>query len=417
MSHTEPVIIAARRTPIGTRGRALSHLRVEELAAPVIVAALEDARAAVSAASLPQTSLSPASMLPAGASIRSASDREVTGGAEAPHRARPETLHIADVILGNCMGPGGNPARVAALAAGLGVHTPGETVDRQCGSGLAAILDAVTAIRAGDPRPRIAGGVESASTAPVRSMGGIAYDRAPFAPAGFPDPDMVRAAEDLAAADGISRARQDAHAARSHARALSARDAGRFRDELVSLGGLEADDAIGGAAAILGRFPALFPGGSLTAGTSTRIGDGAAATVVVPRALAGGAPGLILRGHAVVGCDPALPGIGAAPAILAALERAEVSLASIAGIEVVEAFAAQSLAVLDRIGVDEDDPRVCADGGALALGHPWGASGAVSIVRLFSRLVRGGAPAGTLGIAAASIGGGMGVAAVVEVVR
>ncbi|MCS4275204.1 acetyl-CoA C-acetyltransferase [Mycetocola sp. BIGb0189] len=427
MSHTEPVIIAARRTPIGTRGRALSHLRVEELAAPVIVAALEDARAAVSAASLSatsvsaaslsQTSLSPALTLPAGASIRSASDREVAGGAEAPHRVRPEKLHIADVILGNCMGPGGNPARVAALAAGLGVHTPGETVDRQCGSGLAAILDAVTAIRAGDPRPRIAGGVESASTAPVRSMDGIAYDRAPFAPAGFPDPDMVRAAENLAAADGISRARQDAHAARSHARALAARDAGRFRDELVGLGGLEADDAIGGAAAILGRLPALFPGGSLTAGTSTRIGDGAAATVVVPRALAGGAPGLILRGHAVVGCDPALPGIGAAPAILAALERAEVSLASIAGIEIVEAFAAQSLAVLDRIGVDEDDPRVCADGGALALGHPWGASGAVSIVRLFSRLVRGGAPAGTLGIAAASIGGGMGVAAVVEVVR
>nr|WP_043321284.1 thiolase family protein [Mycetocola saprophilus] len=427
MSHTEPVIIAARRTPIGTRGRALSHLRVEELAAPVIVAALGDARAAVSAASLSTASLSTASSSPAelppaalsadGVSTRIASDRGAAGPTEQPHRARPDELYIADVILGNCMGPGGNPARVAALAAGLGVHTPGETVDRQCGSGLAAILDAVSAIRAGDSRPRIAGGVESASTAPVRSMAGIAYDRAPFAPVGFPDPDMVRAAEDLAAANGISRARQDAHAARSHARALAARDAGRFRDELVSLAGLEADDAIGGAAAILGRLPSLFPGGSLTAGTSTRIGDGAAATVVVPRALAGGAPGLILRGHAVVGCDPALPGIGAAPAILAALEHADVPLARITGIEIVEAFAAQSLAVLDRIGVDEDDPRVCADGGALALGHPWGASGAVGIVRLFSRLVRGGAPSGTLGIAAASIGGGMGVAAVVEVVR
>ncbi|RLP77898.1 thiolase family protein [Mycetocola tolaasinivorans] len=376
MSHADPVIIAARRTPIGTRGRALAGLRVEQLAAPVITAALDDARAA--------------------------------GG---------ETLVIADVILGNCMGPGGNPARVSALAAGLGVEVPGETVDRQCGSGLAAIIDAATAIRAGDLRPRIAGGVESASTAPVRSIDGIAYEKAPFAPAGWPDPDMVRAAENLAAHDGIDRERQDAHAARSHARARIARDSGVFAAELVPLAGLGADDAIGGTERVLTRLPALFPGGSLTAGTSTRIGDGAAATVVVPRARSGSAPGLLVRAHAVVGSDPALPGIGAAPAVLAALNTAGVELADIAAIEIVEAFAAQSLAVLDRLGIVEDDPRVCADGGALALGHPWGASGAVSIVRLFSRLVRSGAPAGTLGVAAASIGGGMGVAMIVEVIR
>lgn len=379
----DPVIIAARRTPIGTRGRALAGLRVEELAAPVIRAALGDA---------------------AGSSDGSDSD------AGSP-------IEIADVVLGNCMGPGGNPARVAALAAGLGSGVPGATVDRQCGSGLAAVLDAAVAIRAGDPRPRVAGGVESASTAPVRSVDGVAYDRAAFAPDGWPDPDMTRAAEDLARHDGIPRLRQDAHAARSHARARAALVAGRFTDELVPLAGMTADDAIGGAERLLPRLPALFPDGTLTAGTSTRIGDGAAAVVVVPGGGHRSIPGLAIRAHAIVGCDPALPGIGAAPAVLAALERAGLGTDDVAAFEIVEAFAAQSLAVLDRLGIADDDARVCADGGALALGHPWGASGAVSIVRLFSRLVRGGAPAGTIGVAAASVGGGLGVAAVLEVVR
>ncbi|WP_348788743.1 thiolase family protein [Leifsonia sp. NPDC080035] len=373
-----PVIVAARRTPIGTRGRALASLDVAALAAPVVRAAIADAEDALS--------------LP---------------------------VDVADVVLGNCMGPGGNPARIAGLAAGLGVGVPGATVDRQCGSGLAAVLDAAAAIAAGDERPRVAGGVESASTAPVRSIDGVPYERAPFAPAGFADPDMTRAAEDLAVADGIPRSRQDAHAARSHARARAALAAGRFAAELVPVGTLRADDAIGGAEPHLARLPALFPDGTLTAGTATRIGDGAAAVLVVPAGTAGAAraPGLALRASAVVGCDPALPGIGAAPAVLAALERAGVGIGDVAAFEIVEAFAAQSLAVLDRLGIADDDARVCADGGALALGHPWGASGAVSVVRLFSRLVRAGAPAGTLGVAAASVGGGMGVAAVLEVVR
>ncbi|GGM14178.1 thiolase family protein [Promicromonospora citrea] len=372
----EPVIVAARRTPIGTRSRALAELRPEQLAAPVIRATLADAEAA-------------------------------TGS----------TLTVADVVLGNCMGPGGNLGRVSALAAGLGVGVPGVTVDRQCGSGLAAVLDAVSAIRAGDDRPRIAGGVESASTAPTRSVDGVPYDRAPFAPSGWPDPDMVRAAEDLAQADAITRERQDAYAARSHGRARAARDAGRFDAELVPLGDVRSDDSTGVTESLLARLNPLIPGGTVTAGTSTRISDGAATVSVVPHRLRAGAPGLVVLGHATVGCDPALPGIGAAPAVLAALAAAEVTIGDVAAVEIVEAFAAQSLAVLGRIGVDDDDPRVCVDGGALALGHPWGASGAVSLVRLFSRLVRSGAPAGTLGMVAASVGGGMGVAAVVEVLR
>ncbi|MGA7148583.1 MAG: acetyl-CoA C-acyltransferase, partial [Microbacterium sp.] len=185
--------------------------------------------------------------------------------------------------------------------------------------------------------------------------------------------------------------------------------------ELVRLNALRYDDAIGGAEPLLARLPALFAGGTLTAGTSTRIGDGAAVVVVAPAGAL--APGLAVRASAIVGCDPALPGIGAAPAIRSALDSAGLTASDVAAFEIVEAFAAQSLAVLDRLGIAEDDPRVCADGGALALGHPWGASGAVSLVRIFSRLVRAGAPAGTVGVAAASVGGGLGIAAVVEVVR
>lgn len=385
-SHALPRIVAARRTPIATRGRALAALTVEQLAVPVVRAVHDDATHVLG---LPPV--------------------------------------VADVVLGNCMGPGGNPARVAALGAGLGFDVPGLTVDRQCGSGLAAIIEASTAISAGDHRPRIAGGVESASTAPTRSVDGIAYARAPFAPAGWHDPDMTRAAEDLAEHDGISRGRQDAYAARSTHRAASAVAAGRFTDELVALvGAAEHDEAPrSGIERLLSRFTPLFTEGSLTAGNTCRVSDGAAAVLVVPGGPGGPGgpahgsttPGLAVRAHAVVGCDPALPGIGAAPAILDTLDRAGVDLAQVAAFEIVEAFAAQTLAVLDRLGVAEDDERLCADGGALALGHPWGASGAVAVVRLFSRLVRGGAPAGTIGVAAASVGGGLGVAAVFEVVR
>lgn len=374
-----PVIIAARRTPIATRGRALAALTVEQLAVPVVRAVHDDAAALLGRAPV-----------------------------------------IADVVLGNCMGPGGNPARVAALGAGLGFGVPGLTIDRQCGSGLAAIIEAATAIRADDERPRIAGGVESASTAPTRSVDGVAYDRAPFAPAGWHDPDMTRAAQDLADHDGIPRERQDAYASRSNRRAMAGAAAGRHDDELVPLPGTDRDEPpTSGIDRLLPRFTPLFTDGSLTAGNTCRVSDGAAGVLLVPGGAAhrGDAPGLAIRAHAVVGCDPALPGIGAAPAILEALDRAGIDLSRVAAFEIVEAFAAQTLAVLDRLGIAEDDDRVCADGGALALGHPWGASGAVAVVRLFSRLVRGGAPAGTFGVAAASVGGGLGVAAVFEVVR
>jgi acetyl-CoA C-acetyltransferase len=376
-------VVAARRTPITTVGQRLATSTVDSLAAASLRATVNDARLSL--------------------------------GTELP---------IGDVILGNCMGPGGNTARVASLAAGIHVRVPGMTVDRQCGSGLAAILIAAQQITAGSPGMRLAGGAESASTAPTRIAPEGSYTRAAFAPEGFPDPDMGPAAQALAVTRGISREAQDAYALRSHTRAVAAREAGRFADELVAVGEVTDDDGPRSmSAGVIARFAPVFAadsGASVTAGNSCRVSDGAATVALVPDADRGTTPGLALLASATVGCDPATPGLGPVFAIESLLAETGVSLDDIEALEIVEAFAAQALAVLGEIGLVSShgvDDRVCADGGALALGHPWGASGAVSVVRLFSRLVRAGRPAGTLGLATAAIGGGMGVAALFRVVR
>ena len=394
--HNTPVVIAARRTPISTRGMRLRSRSVHELAAPVIRQCLADAE-----------------------------------------RAIGSSIAVGDVVLGNCMGPGGNIARLSALAANLDVSVPGMTIDRQCGSGLSAIITASNAISAGECRLLLAGGAESASTAPLRIAHGAPYLRAAFSPTGFPDPEMGPAAQDLAAVFGIDRDRQDAYAERSHRLALVQLAVGGFDDELVVLDELGRDDSPRERMTdLLPRFPSLYQPvsgpttggptlggqttGSVTAGNSCRISDGAAIVAIVSAGSRGDAPGLALLAHATIGCDPALPGIGPVAAVNGVLAAAGVSLDDIAAFEIVEAFAAQTLAVLYSLGLaarDFVDPRVCSGGGALALGHPWGASGAVSVVRLFTRLVREGAPAGSLGIATAAVGGGMGVAALFEVVR
>ena len=384
--YDRPIVIAARRTPISTRGLRLRSRSVHELAAPVIRECLVDAK-----------------------------------------RAIGSSLAVGDVVIGNCMGPGGNIARLSALAADLDVSVPGMTIDRQCGSGLSAIITASDAIRAGECRLMLAGGAESASTAPLRIAHGAPYARAAFSPAGFPDPEMGPAAQDLAKAFGIDRDHQDAYAERSHRLALVQLGVGGFDDELVALDELVRDDSPRETMAhLLPRFPLLYPTlggpatGSVTAGNSCRISDVAAIVAIVSTGSRGHAPGLAMLAHATIGCDPALPGIGPVAAVNGVLAAAGVSLDDIAAFEIVEAFAAQTLAVLHSLGLathDFVDPRVCSGGGALALGHPWGASGAVSVVRLFTRLVREGAPAGSLGIATAAVGGGMGVAALFEVVR
>ena len=373
--HRGPVIVAARRTPIGTAGHGLAAVTAAGLAAPVLAAVAEDV------------------------------------GREP-----------AEVVLGNCMGPGGDVARVATLTAGLPDRVPALTVDRQCASGLAAI-EVGARLVTDDHWPVVAGGVESASTAPWRywppasdarddpaERTPVRYERAPFAPSGR-DPDMGLAADVLAQERGVSRERQDAYAARSHALAVAAAARGEFADELVRVGGLDHDERPrrGLTAATLSRFPPAFgPGGTVTTGNSCGINDGAAAVALAP--VSAGLPGLQVIGAASVGVDPERPGLGIVPAAEAAMQRAGLTADALDVVELNEAFAGQVLACYDALGIDPD--RGCRDGGALALGHPWGASGAVLVVRLFTQLVR--RPRGRYGLAAVAAGGGQGTALVVR---
>jgi acetyl-CoA C-acetyltransferase len=229
---------------------------------------------------------------------------------------------------------------------------------------------------------------------------------------------MGVAAETVAREAGVTRQRQDAYAARSHARALGARADGRFDDEIVPLAGVVDDDR---PRAItedrLARLrPAFVPGGTVTAGNSCGVSDGAAAVVIVPEWLRAeqGWPGLRIVSIGRAGVDPNRCGLGLVPASERALHRAGIGIADLGTVEIVEAFAGQVLAGADALGIDEH--LICPEGGALALGHPWGASGAVLIVRLFSRLVRQHAvdAARPYALAAVAAGGGQGVAVVVE---
>jgi acetyl-CoA C-acetyltransferase len=370
-----PVLIAARRTPIGTAGRSLAALTAADLAAPVIRALTDD--------------------------------------------LGPTRDELREVVLGNCMGPGGDVARVAALQAGLPVTVPGLTVDRQCGSGLAAIVLAAALLRS-EPGVVLAGGVESASTAPWRfwppTDGGepTRYERAPFAPASLGDPDMGTAADLLAREHGIDRCAQDEYAARSHARAFATQRAGGFDAEIVPLGDVTTDDRPRAGLSVerLARLrPAFLPDGTVTAGNSCGVNDGAALVTAVDagthRRL--DVPGLRVLATATAGVASDRPGLGIVPATRLALDRAGLTLDDVDVIEFNEAFAGQVLACCAALGLDP--ARVCPEGGALALGHPWGASGAVLAVRLFAQLSR---RPGGYGLAAIAVGGGQGVAMVVQ---
>ncbi|MFE7799385.1 thiolase family protein [Nocardia sp. NPDC057440] len=372
MNHV-PVLVAPRRTPIGNAGHGFADLTVTDLATPVLRDVLTTVR-------------------------RAGIDAEVD-----------------DVVLGNCLGPGGDPARIAALHAGAGVHVPGVTVDRQCGSGLDAVMQAALRVRSGADELILAGGVESASTAPWRFWPPIAdadpvrYTRAPFAPAGFPDPDMGAAADHLARVRGISRQRQDAYAARSHALAAAA----DFSAEIVPIGDVRRDERIraGMTEARLARLrPSFGVEGTATAGNSCGISDGAAMLAVTSESLAAGVPALRVLGSAVAGSDPALPGLGPVPAIRKLLRRTGFDTKDLGVVEITEAFASVVLAVSDELGLDES--TICPQGGAIAMGHPWGASGAILLVRLASQMLRADGP--TLGLAACAIGGGQGIAMLVE---
>jgi acetyl-CoA C-acetyltransferase len=373
---TGPVVVAARRTAIGTAGRAFARRTAAELAAPVLA------------------------------------DLAATAGAWG--------LAPREVVLGNCTGPGGDVARVAALASGLDRAVPALTVDRQCASGLAAVVVAVDSLRA-RPGLVLAGGTESASTAPWRYWPPVdgapprRFERAPFAATLEDDPEMGLAADLLAEERGVGRERQDEYAARSHERAAAALADGRFTDEIVVVDGVGIDERPRAGLSVerLGRLrPAFRPEGTVTAGNSCGINDGAAVVAVVDgRTRAGlGVPGLEVLAVSTTAGDPRRPGVALVPAVRDALDQAGIDLGEVDAIEINEAFAGQVLACCDELGLDP--ARVCPDGGALALGHPWGASGAVLLVRLFTRLVREGR--GGVGLAAIAAGGGQGVAMVVR---
>jgi acetyl-CoA C-acetyltransferase len=372
-----PVVVAARRSAIGTAGQAFAGVEAAELAAPVLAATVADARGMVG------------------------------------------HLPVEDVLLGNCMGPGGDPARVATLLAGLGDDVPAVTVDRQCASGLAAIVTAAAEVH-GRGGLVLAGGVESVSTAPWRYSAprdGAAprrYHRAPFAPAGR-DPDMAVANDLYAQGVGVSRGAQDEYAARSHTRAHTTRESGGFDAEVVPVAGVSRDERPrrGMTSQRLGRLPPAFrEDGAVTAGNSCGINDGAAVVALVDGTRARGVPGLRVLATAVTAGDPTNPGRALVPAARTALDRAGLNWHDVAVVELNEAFAGQILACCAELGLDPE--RICPEGGALGLGHPWGASGAVLVVRLFTQLVRSGR--GGVGLAAIAAGGGQGVALVVEAV-
>ncbi|HYG90802.1 MAG TPA: thiolase family protein [Azospirillum sp.] len=378
------VIVAARRTPIGRIGGTLRDVPVEDLAAPVIRAVLADAGIAAA--------------------------------------------EVDDVLLGNAVGPGGNVARLSGLAAGLPVEVPGVTVDRQCGSGLEAINMAARLVEAGAGEVYLAGGVESTSTAPWRIAKPTGphhtprfYDRARFAPDAVGDPDMGVAAENVAQAYGITRERQDAYALASHRKAVAAQAAGRFAREIVPLRlpdgtTVERDECPrpDTSAEKLARLaPVFVPGGTVTAGNACPVNDGAAVVAVVSErrfAAMTGARGLVVVDSAAAGVDPNLLGTGPIPAVRRLLaHHPDLTVDGIDLVEFNEAFAAQVLACLDALGIPEE--RVSVGGGALALGHPYGASGGVLVTRLFSEL-----RIGQRGLATLGIGGGIGLATLVEAV-
>ncbi len=384
----EAVIISAVRTPVGRYGGGLAEVRPDDLAATAIRAAVE--------------------------------------------RAGVEPAEIEDVVFG-CANQAGednrNVARMAALLAGLPEEVPGTTVNRLCASGLEAVVAACRAIRVGEGELLVAGGVESMSRAPLV----MAKPERPFArgdrtvydttlgwrfpnpalEAMFPLESMGETGENVAERFGVSRDDQDAFALtsqRRHAEAVAAR---RFDDELVAVGELVADEhprpdtTLEKLAALK---PAFREDGTVTAGNASGVNDGAAALVIASEEKAGelGAEplGRFVAG-AVAGVDPRIMGIGPVPAVRKALARAGLSVDDLDLVELNEAFASQSVYVVRELGLDPE--RVNVNGGAIALGHPLGMSGARLVVTLLHELRRRD---GKYGLATLCVGVGQGQAAI-----
>ena len=356
---------------------------------------------------------------------------------EAIARAGVQPADVGDVVMGCVLqgGAGMNVARQAALKAGLPVEVPGETVNRVCGSGLQAVVHAVEAIRVGYVDTMVAGGTESMSNAPYLLKGArwgyrmgnaeavdeMLLDGLTCAMGGC---HMGITAEEVASRYRVSRPDQDAFAAESQRRAEVAIKEGRFRDEIVAVTiPQRKGDAVrfdtdeyprpGTTAEKLGALkPAFKRDGTVTAGNASGINDGAAATVVATAEKAkkiGTKPLARILSYVSTGVDPAVMGIGPVPAVRKVLDRAGLKLQDVDLFELNEAFAAQSLAVVREL--DIDPAKVNVNGGAIALGHPVGASGARVLTTLAYALA---ARKRKYGVASLCIGGGMGIAVAIE---
>lgn len=351
---------------------------------------------------------------------------------EVLNRAGVDSKQVDDVIMGNVLSGGGNIARLTALQAGLGTHLSGLTVDRQCGSGINAINLAAQAINAGDGDIYIAGGVESMSQAPyLMARPEKAYSAAPpkfgkaqLSPKEIGNPPMGITAENLAEKYAISREEQDEFALQSQQRTAQAVEEGRFDEQIVPITipvrkgeplVFDKDEHPRPQTtkeALAKLPPAFLEGGTVTAGSSSGLNDAASAAVLMSREKAeelGLTPLAVVRAHAVAGVDPNIMGIGPVPATQKALEKAGLSLDEIDVIEINEAFASQVLACDKELKMDLD--KVNVNGGAIALGHPLGATGAILLTKAVYELKRSG---GRYALITACIGGGQGIATIIE---
>ena len=388
---TSAVIVSAARTAIGKAPRGtLRTTRPEEMAAATVRAVLERAPAV-------------------------------------------DAADIDDVILGCAMPEaeqGMNVARIASLRAGLPVEVPAQTVNRFCSSGLQTIALAAQQIMSGMGEAVIAGGVETMSQVPMSSNKFMANPTLAKEHPGVYI-GMGQTAENLARQYEVTREEQDAFALRSHQRAAAAQDAGKFDDEIVPLeveitlgeGGsvqtyrttFDRDEGIrrdSSVEALAKLRPVFHAQGTVTAGNSSQTSDGSAAVLVMSEEKAerlGLEPMARFRSFAVAGVAPELMGIGPVTAVPKALKLAGVSIDEIDLVELNEAFAVQALAVIRELGLDED--RVNVNGGAIALGHPLGCTGAKLTVQMLHELVRQDKQ---LGLVTMCIGGGMGAAGVLE---
>ena len=384
------VVVSAVRTPIGRYGGALSGVRADDLAGVAIAAAVE--------------------------------------------RAGVDKSAVDDVYFG-CANQAGednrNVARMGALLGGLPDSVAGVTLNRLCASGLSAVVSACHAVLAGDADVVVAGGVESMSRAPfVMAKPDTAFPRGnqtvwdttlgwrfpnPRLEELFPLESMGETGENVAERWGVSREDQDAFALRSQERWATANAAGRFEDELVPVGDVTVDEhprPQTTVEALAKLKPAFRQAGTVTAGNASGINDGAAALVVMSaeqaRDLGLDTLGAFV-GSAVAGVDPRVMGVGPIPAVRKLLERSGVGVEDVDLVELNEAFASQSLAVVRELGLDPE--RVNVNGGAIALGHPLGMSGARLVVSLLHELRRRD---GRYGLATLCVGVGQGVAALFE---